>query len=103
MYYFISELMKVKIIAESINMSNTDDTPLSTCLECSVAIALYAVSIRGSTCPSVYFDLARTVSYDPTVLNLVAIRPYIVTQCLNMGGTTLAIVIRHYTMPCRQQ
>ena len=30
-------------------------------------------SIRGSA----YFDLARAVSFDPTVLNLVAIRPYI--------------------------
>ena len=28
------------------------------------------------------FDLAHGVSFDPTVLNVVEIRPYIVTQCL---------------------
>ena len=33
------------------------------------------MSICGSTRASVYFDLARAVSFDPTVLNLVAIRP----------------------------
>ena len=51
-------------------------------LQLSVAIAYYAVSIHGSTRASAYFDLARAMSFDPTVLNLVAIRPYIVTQCL---------------------
>ena len=51
-------------------------------LQLSVAIAYCAVSIRGSARASVYFDLVCTVSFDPTLLNLVAIRPYIVIQSL---------------------
>ena len=43
---------------------------------------LYVVSIRGSTHASAYIDPARAVSFDLTMLNLVAIRPHIVTQCL---------------------
>ena len=42
-------------------------------LQLSVAIAYYD---SWSTRASAYFDLARAVSLDPTVLNLDAIRPY---------------------------
>ena len=43
------------------------------------------MSICGSTRASAYFDFARAVSFDPTVLKLVAIRPYIVTFKLPHG------------------
>ena len=41
-----------------------------------------SVAIRGSARPSVYFDLARAVSFDAIVVNLVALRPHIVTKRL---------------------
>ena len=37
------------------------------------------MSIRGSTRASAHFDLACAVSFNPTMLNLVAIRPYCYT------------------------
>ena len=39
---------------------------------------------REHTRTSAYFDFARAVIFDPIILNLVAIRPYIMCGLLNM-------------------
>ena len=55
------------------------------------------MSIRGSARASAYFDLARAVSFDPTVLNLVAIRPYMWRPTTQAGFAILrAFVARWY-------
>ena len=60
-----------------------------------LSVAYYAVSIRRSTLASTYFDFASAVSFNPTVINLVAIRPYIVTQCLPVPLSISMGIVKH--------